>query len=73
MSRGQEGFDGEGGDIEDREEGLTEEEEVSGRFKRVKQRSAWGQNEVPGAVLRHCPDSLARNTHMPQSSRDCST
>ena len=38
---------------------------VSGRFKRVKQRSACGQDEVPGPVLKHWPDSLARrHTHI---------
>ena len=43
---------------EDREEGLTEEARCR-RFKQVNQRSACGPDEVPGAVLKHCPDSLA--------------
>ena len=42
---------------EQREEVLTEEE-VSGRFRLVSQRSACGPDEIPGAVLKYCHDSL---------------
>ena len=44
--------------MEQREEVLTEEE-VSRRFRLVSQRSACGPDEIPGAVLKHCHDSLA--------------
>ena len=43
---------------EHREEILTEGE-VSRCFKQVNQRSACGPDEIPGAVLKHCHDSLA--------------
>ena len=44
--------------MEQREEVLTEEE-VSRRFRLVSQRSACGPDEIPGAVLKYCHDSLA--------------
>ena len=44
--------------MEQREEVLTEEE-VSRRFRLVSQRSACGPDVIPGAVLKHCQDSLA--------------
>ena len=44
--------------MEQREEVLTEEE-VSRRFMLVSQRNACGPDEIPGAVLKHCHDSLA--------------
>ena len=44
--------------MEQREEVLTEEE-VSRHFRLVSQHSACGPDEIPGAVLKHCHDSLA--------------
>ena len=44
--------------MEQREEVLTEEE-VSRRFRLVSQCNACGPDEIPGAVLKHCHDSLA--------------
>ena len=44
--------------MEQREEVLTEEE-VSRCFRLVSQRSACGPDEITGAVLKHCHDSLA--------------
>ena len=43
--------------MEQRKEVLTEE--VSRRFRLVSQRSACGPDEIPGAVLKYCHDSLA--------------
>jgi hypothetical protein len=43
---------------DDRIEEITEEE-VSQQFKHVNPRSACGPDSLPGAVLKHCHDSLA--------------
>ena len=40
-------------------------EEVSRRFRLVSQRSACGLDEIPGAVLKHCHDSLAAHICLP--------